>query len=198
MATRIIGFTIGFVAILAQAQPTAADEAAYVIEPPDVVKVEAFGVTAAAKSIEGKHAVQPDGTISLGPYGTVYVTGMTVTQARTAIAKLLAPHAQVHGEVGVHVEISARNSKVYYMVVAAKDGDRVYRFPLAENDTAVRAVLQVEGIAAMATKAGVWIARPTGEILHVDWPAVTQEGRLATNYNVRAGDRIYVGNSPPK
>ena len=198
MAMRRFGLAIALVAIFAHAQRSVADEAAYVIEPPDVVKVEAFGVTAAAKSIEGKHPVRPDGTVSLGGYGTVYVAGMTVTQARTAIARRLAPHFQAQGEVAVYVEVSARNSKVYYIVASLKDGKQVYRFPLAEDETAVGAVLRVEGLAAVATKTGVWIARPMGKILDVDWRAVTQEGRLATNHKLCAGDRIYVGNSPPK
>ena len=64
----------------------------YMIEPPDILLVEAVPRGASLKydqPISGSHLVRPDGTISLGRYGAVKVGGLTVSQAREAIAELL-------------------------------------------------------------------------------------------------------------
>src|SRR5262245_22116321 len=37
------------------------------------------------QQIRGEHLVRPDGTISLGLYGSVYVSGMTLAEAKSAI-----------------------------------------------------------------------------------------------------------------
>jgi polysaccharide export outer membrane protein len=193
MTMRKIGLAIVFTAILAQAHLSVAEDKTYIIEPPDILKLEVVGTTTAARStIEGEHLVRPDGSISLGTCGTVRVSGMTIRQARTAIAKALAPYAHARCEVAVHVELFACNSKAYYIVAK----DKVRRFSLANDETAVGAVLKVEGLAAAANKSGVRIARPMGttvKTMDVDWRAITQEGRLATNHKLQSGDRIYVG-----
>ena len=55
--------------------------------------------------IAGQHLVGPDGTIHLGVYGTVYVTGMTIEEARAAVGhrrfddrSLRASCANAHGD----------------------------------------------------------------------------------------------------
>jgi protein involved in polysaccharide export with SLBB domain len=44
---------------------------------------------AGQQQISGEHLVGPDGTINLGTYGSVYITGMTLEQAKEAIEKQL-------------------------------------------------------------------------------------------------------------
>jgi hypothetical protein len=64
----------------------------YIIEPPDVLLVEALGRSAGLRDIQpirGQLLVRPDGTIGLGTYGSVHVGGLTLDQAREAIANLL-------------------------------------------------------------------------------------------------------------
>src|SRR5207248_499036 len=63
---------------------------AYVIEPPDILVVQATGnVSLPSQPIGGPHLVRPDGTIGLGIYGSVFVAGMTIDQAKEAIAYML-------------------------------------------------------------------------------------------------------------
>src|SRR5262249_54240659 len=69
----------------------------YRIEPPDILLVEVVPVGGPIKfdqQIRGQHLVRPDGTIGLGIYGSAYVAGMTLEEAREAIAQQLAKRAE--------------------------------------------------------------------------------------------------------
>ncbi len=171
-----------------------ADAPPYVIEPPDILQVEVSGLSKKAKSIQGEHLVRPDGTVSLGTYGSVSVSGLSLDQARTAVTQHLAPFAKKKGQFGVRLEVRSYNSKVYYVVAA----EQISRYPALGGETVVGTVLQVEGLAASATKGPVWLARASGKVLEVDWRAITQDGKSATNYKLEASDRLYVGSSPSK
>ena len=50
---------------------------------------------AGQQQIAGEHLVGPDGTINLGTYGSVYVTGLTLDEAKTAIEKHLEKHLDI-------------------------------------------------------------------------------------------------------
>jgi polysaccharide export outer membrane protein len=171
----------------------AADPTKYVIEPPDVVLVEVSGLPKKAQPIQGEHLVRPDGTVSLGTYGTVQVSGLSTDQARSAIVKQLAPHAKKR-QLEVRVEVLSPNSKVYYVIT----DEQVHRHPLQGDETVAGAVLRVEGLAAEATKGPVRLTRASGQVLKVDWRAITQEGKSATNYKLEPGDRLYVGGPPSR
>ena len=48
----------------------------------------------------------------------------------------------------------------------------------------------------------VWVARPVAggepEVLRVDWAGITRRGRTSTNYQLLAGDRLFVQSRPAK
>ena len=46
--------------------------------------------TAAKQQIAGQHLVGPDGTVTLGSYGSVPVVGMTIAQAKDALQQYLS------------------------------------------------------------------------------------------------------------
>ncbi len=48
----------------------------YVVEPPDIIIVEVLEALP-GRPITGERLVRPDGKISLGFYGDVYVAGLT-------------------------------------------------------------------------------------------------------------------------
>ena len=53
----------------------------YVVEPPDLVLVELLeGLP--GRPISGERLVRPDGTISLGWYGDVYVAGLPYAKSK--------------------------------------------------------------------------------------------------------------------
>lgn len=60
----------------------------YVIEPPDLLIVEVLEALP-GKPITGERLVRPDGTISLGFYGTIHVRGLTLEQAKVKIVQHL-------------------------------------------------------------------------------------------------------------
>ena len=61
----------------------------------------------------GEHLVRPDGTISLGSYGCVYVAGMTLGQIKCVIEKHLANYVV---NPLVSVDVFAYNSQWYYVI----------------------------------------------------------------------------------
>jgi polysaccharide export outer membrane protein len=151
--------------------------------------------TVGQQQIVGEHIVYPDGTVNLGMYGRVRLTGLTVNEARKAIEAHLAQHLL---DPKVSVDILAYNSKAYYVVLEGTiTGDRVQRFPVTGNDTVLDAVAQVGGLSQVSSKS-VWIARPApgyvgcDQILPVNWREITRGGSAKSNYQVLPGDRIYV------
>lgn len=156
--------------------------------------------TRGRQMISGPHLVRQDGKVSLGTYGAVPVAGLTLEQAKAAI-ELHLSRFLLKPEVAV--DVAGFNSKVYYVITdGAGFGEGVYRQPVTGNETVLDAVSQIAGLPAVASKKRIWVARPTpgrpgcDQILPVDWIAITKCGKPETNYQVFAGDRIYVEAKP--
>lgn len=198
---RYYGLAVMLAGLMLTVGPSAVradDSKTYVVEPPDILRLDVTGLPKKAQSVKGEFIVRPDGTVSLGTYGSVPVAGLTLDQTRAAITKHLSAHAKKKDKLQVRAEVSGYNSKAYYVIGSGKDGEQVYRFPVGGGETVVGAVLQVEGLSAVAAKNRVWVASSSGKVRKVDWRAITQEGQSASNYKLEAGDRVYVGRSPPK
>ncbi len=151
--------------------------------------------SSAQEQIVGEHLVGPDGTISLGAYGSVYVVGMTRFEAKSAIEQHLSRFLE---DPLVSVDVAAYNSKVYYIITqGAGFGDAVYRLPATGNETVLDAISHVEGLQPHSSKR-IWIARPapagncTAQILPVHWDAIVQAGTTETNYQILPGDRLFI------
>src|SRR4029453_6427589 len=99
----------------------------------------------------------------------------------------LSAHAKKKGKVEVQAEVSAFNSKAYYVIRAGQGGEQLYRFPAGADETVAGAVLRVEGLSAVAASGRVWVASSSRKVREVNWRAITQEGRSATNYVLEAG-----------
>ena len=154
----------------------------------------ALAELSASQRLVGQYLVGPDGTVTLGSYGSVSVVGMTVDQAKWVIEKHLSQFLE---QPVVSLSMFGYNSKVYYIVMqGAELGDAVYRYPITGNDTVLDAIAQVNGLEQVSSKK-MWIARPTGDecgcqILPVDWYAVTECGSASTNFQLLPGDRLFV------
>jgi protein involved in polysaccharide export with SLBB domain len=164
----------------------------YVVEPPDILLLEVAGLPKESQGIDGEHLVRPDGTISLGAYGSVSVVGRSLGQLRAVIADHLANHAAPLAKLDVLVNLVAYNSKTFYVISKGKEGEEAYLFPATGGETVVGAIFKVADGPIRALKGRVWLARPSGEVLKVDWRAITQEGKSDTNYLIRSGDRVFV------
>lgn len=155
--------------------------------------------TRGVQLVRGEHLVRPDGTVNLGVYGRVHVAGMTQERAREMLEEHLSKYFL---KPTVSVDIGGFNSSVYYIIFDGGGmGEQVIRLPYTGSETVLDAIGQVYGLPAMASKSRVWLARPddghdNDEVLPVDWCAITQRGRSATNYQIFPGDRIYVASQP--
>src|SRR4051812_45262531 len=56
----------------------------YVVEPPDLLRVEVLDALP-GRPITGEVLVRPDGTIALGFYGEVFVSGLTVSEVKEKV-----------------------------------------------------------------------------------------------------------------
>jgi RNA polymerase sigma factor (sigma-70 family) len=187
--------------------PTEADsnkrpgKAAYTIGPPDVLQIESVeGLL--NQQVRGPHLVRPDGTIGLGTYGSAYVAGLTIDQARAAIARVV--HAGLGAKKtltevtgGLSVDVLAYNSKAYYVINdRGGAGQTVKRFSITGSDTVLDALAQIDDLPA-PLRCRMWIERPAekggpSQVLPVDWVAIAVGGQPATNYQLLPGDRLYI------
>lgn len=150
----------------------------------------------ARQHIAGEHLVRADGTVSLGVYGSVYVSGLTLEEAKALLERHLATHIY---RPEIHVDVLAYNSKIYYVITdGAGAGEQVFRFPCTGNETILDAVAHINGLPTVASKKHIWIARPAppelgrDQVLQVDWDAIVRRGQTTTNYQILPGDRVYV------
>jgi polysaccharide export outer membrane protein len=153
------------------------------------------------QQIRGPHLVGPDGTVNLGAYGNVMVTGLTRSGAKAAIEVHLSAFLD---SPEVSIDVAAYNSKVYYVIYdGGGAGQQVYRLPVTGNDTVLDAVSQLNGLSPVSDTKKIWVARPNCAekcaapdiILPVDWCGITARGRAETNYQLMPGDRLYVQSS---
>ena len=156
--------------------------------------------TRAQQQVRGPHLVRPDGTIGLGVYGAVKVTGLTIAAARAAIEKHLSREF-LRPEVSV--DVIAFNSKLYYVILeGAAGGPQVFRLPVTGNETVLDAIAQVNGFLPVSNKREVCLARPSpgdqagDQVYSVDWVGIATRGRTATNYQLLPGDRVYINSDP--
>ncbi len=147
------------------------------------------------QEIAGEHLVGPDGSVNLGSYGSVYVSGMTLDEAQAAIIRRLEDFLE---DPKIAIDVLAYNSKVFYIITeGAGLGDSVVRVPATGNETVLDAVAQINGLSRLSSK-DVWIARPApggigcDQILPVNWREIVSGGATATNYQVLPGDRVFI------
>ena len=164
----------------------------YLLEAPDVVELR-FPIGAdqdVVKHLGGQMAVRPDGTIFLGPLGSVTVAAATVGQAEERVRRHL-------GMDGVKLRVTQFNSKRYYVIFDGATGEQVVALPADGNETVLDALNSSGVVQRLPAKhVNVWVSRPTpdqgDQILPVDYRGITQSGLTRTNYQLHAGDRVHV------
>jgi polysaccharide biosynthesis/export protein len=180
-----------------EAQAAIRRHLAQLIVDPQVSVSLAF--SAGAQQIVGEHLVGPDGRVNLGTYGSVYVSGLTVEQARATIEAQLSNFL---ADPKVVVDVFAYNSKTYYVVTqGAGNGDNVVRLPITGNETVLDAISQLGGLSQLSSTR-IFIARPAPngvgceQILPVNWDEISRGTSTATNYQLMPGDRLYIAEDP--
>jgi len=154
-----------------------------------------LGFSAGAQQVVGEHLVGPDGRVNLGTYGSVYVSGKTIDQARKEIEMQLSNYLE---DPKVVVDVLAYNSKKYYVVTqGAGFGDNVQEAPITGNETVLDAIARIGGISQLSSSK-IWIARPAPngvgceQILPVNWVNISRGASTATNYQLMPGDRLFI------
>ena len=190
----------------------------YVIEPPDMIVVEVLEALQ-GRPITGERLVKPDGKISLGFYGEVYVAGLTTAEVKAKVAQHLREYlddeklglSRTDPKTGkverveptrtdrIFVDITAYNSKTYYV---QGDVGVPGRLPITGNETVLDAINYAGGFVPSASKERIRLVRPappgaSGEsVLPVDYSAIVDRGDVKTNYQIFPGDRLIVDRDP--
>ena len=164
----------------------------YVLEPGDVLLIQPASLDSPLR-LPGDQVVLPDGTIQLGQYGHLSVAGKTLPVIEgevNALFKTKLPDAGV-----VLVRLITRDSKVFYVLGEVNSPGA---FPLRGRETVLDAIAgNAGGLNTNASRRKIILSRPTGPdscriVLPVRYNAIVQLGDTTTNYQIRAGDRIFV------
>jgi polysaccharide export outer membrane protein len=170
----------------------------YVLEPPDMLLVEVLEALP-GRPISGERLVRPDGKISLGFYGDVYVAGLTVPEVKEKIVLHLRKYINddILGLVErdldtgeykrdknnqvivkdpketdrVFVDVTAYNSKNFYIL-----GDVLIpgKLPITGNETVLDALEYAGGLLPTAAPQNIQLVRPAP-------PGACCEQRLPVN-----------------
>ena len=173
----------------------------HVIEPPDELEIR---VRPTALEFEQTTVVvQPDGTIDLGYFGELYVSGLTKPEVEQAIAEQLVPLArrkQLREPIQVAVRITnAGDSKRFYVLGVVNNQSS---FPLTGNETVLDGIL-LAGLRSNSLPEKAYLVRPhpcggPDQVFRIDWCGIKERGDTLTNYQLMPGDRIVVpGVKPP-
>jgi polysaccharide biosynthesis/export protein len=164
---------------------------AFIVEPGDVLLVQPTELDSPVR-LPGDQAVLPDGTIQLGKYGRVPVAGKTLEEIEALIKVVIQTQTKDAGPVTVRVV--TRQSKVYYVL---GEVNAPGAFTFNGRETALDAILAAGGLTDRASRAHITLSRPTEPhacriVLPICYSEIVQLGDTATNYQIQAGDRIYV------
>ncbi len=155
------------------------------LEPPDLLIVEVLDALP-GRPISGERLVRPDGKISLGFYGDVYVAGLTMPEVKEKIVlhlrKYLTDDAlglveidetagtrrsiqktnkpkmiEPRDSATVFVDVTAYNSKNYYV-----SGDVLItgKLPITGNETVLDAINFAGGLMPTAAPQNIRLVRP--------------------------------------
>jgi len=188
---QVVGLTID------EAQAAIQKHLSQVLEQPEVTV--SLAQSSGAQQIVGEHLVGPDGRVNLGTYGSVYVAGSTIEEARAAIEEQLTDYLE---DPQVVVDMFSYNSKKYYVITqGAGFGDSVAEAPITGNETVLDAIARIGGLSRVSSKR-IWIARPAPngvgceQILPVQWDDISRGAATATNYQLMPGDRLFIAEDP--
>jgi protein involved in polysaccharide export with SLBB domain len=164
---------------------------AYMVEPGDVLLIQPTNLDSPVR-LPGDQTVLPDGTIDLGRYGQIVVAGKTVAQIEADVRAQI--EAQTKDAGSIDVRLVTRVSKVYYVL---GEVNAPGAFPLQGRETVLDAILAAGGLNDKASRKFITLARPTHpdgcrQVLPICYEEIVQLGDTATNFQIAAGDRIYV------
>ncbi len=165
---------------------------AYYVEPGDDLLIEPVDFEADLR-LPADQRVLVDGTVDLGEYGRIVVSGMTVEQIENAIESRVETVVGKRHAINVRL-LEANAAQVYVLGEVGSPA----AYPLVGRETVLDAILAAGGLTSRASPCDIVLVRPTGPcdcrvVLPVCYRQITQLGDTTTNYQLQPGDRIYVG-----
>jgi polysaccharide export outer membrane protein len=190
----------------------------YVVEPPDLILVEVLDALE-GRPITGERLVRPDGKITLGFYGEVYVAGLTIPEVKEKIVLHLRKYLtdellglwDFDPKTGKPIQIDPRDSDRVFVDVTAYNSKNYYvlgdvgapgKLPITGNETVLDAIQYAGGLMPTAAPQNIRLVRPAPpgacceQLLPVNLAAITSAGDPTTNYQLMPGDRIVVYRDP--
>ena len=183
-----------------------------IINPPDMLLVEVLDALK-GRPIQGERLVQPDGTISLGFYGRLYVSGLTLDQIKIKLLihlrQYLSDEAlglveQAEGgewkavdpekSAKLVVDLASNHSRFYYVQGAVEVPGR---YPINGKETVIDAITIAKGLKDDADLTKFSLIRPSHgdeapRKFTIDWKKISEEGDRKSNLQVFPGDRLIV------
>ncbi len=165
--------------------------AGHFLQPGDELLVEAMNGESEIR-LPADQQVAADGSLDLGKFGRIIVTSMTLEQAERLIQQTLS----AAGQKDVAVNIRLIQPVLHYYVVGEVNSPGSY--PLTGFETVLDGIMAAGGLTSRASACDTLLARPTSPCscrvtLPVCYRAITQLGDTTTNYQLKPGDRIFVG-----
>jgi polysaccharide export outer membrane protein len=162
-----------------------APDATYLVDPPDVIKVEVLNEAAATREV----TVGPDGCVTLLYLGDVKVSRMSTAQIRNLLEK---KYQKFYKEPKILVTVTAFKSKrVYVYGEVVKPG----AYPYTGSQTAASAIGDANGVTTRAAWSRVKVIRgdPNDpDIFSVNLNYLLLEGDTRQDVSLSESDVVYV------
>ncbi len=161
------------------------------LEPGDVLLIEPVDFESEIRIPADQH-VLADGSIDLGGFGRAVVAGLTLEEAEALIENAIVRSG--HSETQINIRLLEAGHRYYVLGEVNSPG----AYPLEGNETVLDAILAAGGLTDDASPCKLLLARPTSEhscriTLPICYREITQLGDSSTNYQIKPGDRVFIG-----
>lgn len=163
----------------------------YRIQPGDVILLQPADPNSLIR-LPADQTVMPDGMVFLGRFGKLQVMHLTTREIAAAASQLVLATDSEAGAIIVRL-ISADSQVFYVLGEVSSPGS----FPLVGHETVLDAILAAGGLTERASHGKIILSRPSHPhgcrtVLPICYDQIVQLGDTSSNYQIQAGDRIYV------
>jgi protein involved in polysaccharide export with SLBB domain len=142
--------------------------------------------------IPADQQLSAQGSLDLGKYGRINVASLTLAQAEQQIHQRLAEFVSEEFTVTLRLIQPVH----HYYVIGEVNSPGAYS--LTGYETVLDGIMAAGGLTARASACDALLARPTDPCscrvtLPICYRAITQFGDTTTNYQLKPGDRIFIG-----
>lgn len=164
----------------------------YVVEPGDVLAVEAADFNSPIRFASGDQTVKPDGSIDLGKYGPIHAAGKTAAEIQSEVQAVVESQEQRPGPI--LVRLLGWESKVFYVLGEVNSPGA---YPYSGRETVLDALVASGDLTNRANRHKITLSRPSLPdqcriVLPACYNQIVQLGDTSSNYQILPGDRVFV------